>query len=477
MRRRDPRHLYTTTTFTFEKGHGRHPEPQDQFFVTQYTDSGWVRGQGVFEAEAPRFDKDYMAATRFIGCPILSHEVGQYAVYPAISEIEKYRGTLLPLNLMAVREDLKAKGLLGKAAPYTHASGALAAILYKEEMERVLKTDNMSGFQLLGLNDFPGQGTALVGLLDAFWDSKGVTDYTRFTQACAPVVPLARFPKAVYTSDDSFAADIEIANHGADTLRHAVVSWQLMDDERHIVAQGEKTAETIPTGSVTPIGGIETALHTIGEAKKLTLEVAIDDTPWRNRWSIWVYPAQMDLAVKDVLVTRHFDEAARALKKGRKVLLIPDTAMIRGIEGKFLPVFWSPVHFPRQAGTMGLLCHNDHPALRSFPTDNHTDWQWWNLTRQSKTMIVDSIKGITPIVENIDNFVNNRRLASLFETRVGQGRLIVCSFDLLTHQATQPEVRQLYYSLLHYMQSADFRPVDTIDPISFRHLSEMFIRP
>lgn len=228
---------------------------------------------------------------------------------------------------------------------------------------------------------------------------------------------------------------------------------------------------------MTPIGGIETALHTIGEAKKLTLEVAIDDTPWRNRWSIWVYPAQMDLAVKDVLVTRHFDEAARALKKGRKVLLIPDTAMIRGIEGKFLPVFWSPVHFPRQAGTMGLLCHNDHPALRSFPTDNHTDWQWWNLTRQSKTMIVDSIKGITPIVENIDNFVNNRRLTSLFETRVGQGRLIVCSFDLLTHQATQPEVRQLYHSLLRYMQSADFRPVDTIDPISFRHLSEMFIRP
>ena len=165
--------------------------------MTQWTKKGWVRGQGVFNDESPCFNKDYTSSVDGMNVPLISHEIGQYAVYPNLREIEKYKGVLDPLNFKAVRADLQEKGLLSKADDYLNASGKLAAILYKEEIERALKTPGFSGFQLLDLHDFPGQGTALVGLLDAFWDSKGIVAAEDFRNFCSPVVPLTRFPKAI----------------------------------------------------------------------------------------------------------------------------------------------------------------------------------------------------------------------------------------------------------------------------------------
>ena len=456
MKSQDPRHLYVTSTFTFEKGHGTHQEPEDDIFITQWTDNGWVRGQGVFDERVPDFKSDYREAARNITVPLISHEIGQYSVYPNINEIEKYTGVLDPLNFKAIRNDLQRKGLIDKAGDYLQASGRLAAILYKEEIERAMKTPQQSGFQLLDLHDFPGQGTALVGLLDAFWDSKGLIEPQRFREFCAPVVPLAQFEKAVWQSDETFTARIDIANYGPTPVDGKTVSWQLTSPFGHIYSQG--------TGRQVSI-----SLNKVERAQRLEFIVSIDSTPWRNRWSIWVYPEVTMPASKQLVVTADIDEAAKALRKGKKVLFSPQTATIRGLEGKFLPVFWSPVHFPRQAGTMGLLCDPRHPALSHFPTDAHSDWQWWRLVKRSRVLVLDSIAPVTPIVESVDNFVNNRRLAQVFEAKVGKGSLLFSSIDLLT-DGQLPELRQLRYSLMHYMMSSEFHPANSISEDDLRSL-------
>lgn len=456
MKSQDPRHLYVTSTFTFEKGHGTHQEPEDDIFITQWTDNGWVRGQGVFDERVPDFKSDYREAARNITVPLISHEIGQYSVYPNINEIEKYTGVLDPLNFKAIRNDLQRKGLIDKAGDYLQASGRLAAILYKEEIERAMKTPKQSGFQLLDLHDFPGQGTALVGLLDAFWDSKGLIEPQRFREFCAPVVPLAQFEKAVWQSDETFTAQIDIANYGPTPVDGKTVSWQLTSPFGHIYSQG--------TGRQVSI-----SLNKVERAQRLEFIVSIDSTPWRNRWSIWVYPEVTMPASKQLVVTADIDEAAKALRKGKKVLFSPQTATIRGLEGKFLPVFWSPVHFPRQAGTMGLLCDPRHPALSHFPTDAHSDWQWWRLVKRSRVLVLDSIAPVTPIVESVDNFVNNRRLAQVFEAKVGKGSLLFSSIDLLT-DGQLPELRQLRYSLMHYMMSSEFHPANSISEDDLRSL-------
>lgn len=471
MKQHDPRHLYTTTSFTFEEGHGKQPEPADQYFVTQWTEKGWVRGQGVFDAEQPNFNKDYRQATTDIHTPLISHEIGQYSVYPNLEEIKKYTGTLDPLNFKAIRDDLQAKGLIGKAADYLLASGKLAVQLYKEEIERAMKTPKFDGFQLLGLQDFSGQGTALVGLVDAFWDNKGLTDERYFRQFNAPVTPLARFEKATWRSDETFRADVEIANYGKADIMGKPVTWQLSDIEGKVVGQGQLAAQSIIQGQVTSIGAIEVALAEVKDASQLTLQVNVKGTEWMNTWSIWVYPADLRLPKTDVVTTQDLNAAMEALKKGQKVLFSPKKENVKGLEGKFLPVFWSPVHFPRQAGTMGLLVSPTHPALAHFPTEMHSNWQWWNLVKRSRVMNIDSIRGAYPIVEDVDNFTNNRRLCSVFEARCGQGKLVVSSMDVLSDSEGKPEVKQMLYSLLCYMTSSDFNPTGSM---SLEELSSLW---
>ena len=455
MKTQDPRHLYVTSTFTFEKGHGVKQEPEDDIFITQWTDNGWVRGQGVFDEKVPDFKSDYREAAKNITVPLISHEIGQYSVYPNIKEIDKYLGVLDPLNFKAIRNDLQKKGLLHKAGDYLKASGKLAVILYKEEIERAMKTPQQSGFQLLDLHDFPGQGTALVGLLDAFWDSKGLVEPQRFREACAPVVPLAQFDKAVWKADETFTARVDIANYSLESMEGKTISWQLADEIGDVYAEGSGK-------------NISIVLNKVSVAKRFELIVSIKDTPWRNRWNIWVYPDVIMPQDKQILVTSNIDEAMKALKKGKKVLFSPKKETVKGLEGKFLPVFWSPVHFPKQAGTMGLLCDPRHPAMAHFPTDMHSDWQWWNLVKRSRVMVFDSVQ-VSPIVESIDNFVNNRRLAQVFEAKVGKGSLIFSSIDLLT-DINLPELRQMQYSLLKYMQGSEFHPSTSLSESQLRSL-------
>lgn len=469
MKEQDNRRLYSTTTFTFEKGHGKLPEPEDDFFVTQWTDKGWVRGQGIFDQESPCFNKDYSEAVQNVKVPLISHEIGQYAVYPNLKEINKYTGVLEPLNFKAVKLDLQKKGLYSKAERFFEASGKLAALLYKEEIERAMKTPGFSGYQLLDLHDFPGQGTALVGLLDAFWDSKGLVEADYFRQFTSSVVPLARFAKATYSTDEVFSASVEVANYSNACINKEVV-WRLITDEGDKLSEGIGKSGVITQGQITQLGEIRVPLNKVQKASKLTLHVEIKGTEWKNSWPIWVYPVSARLEVGDVVLTQSVDEALIALERGKKVLFSPRVEYLNGLESKFLPIFWSPVHFPRQAGTMGLLCDPEHPALRHFPTDMHSNWQWWNLVKRSKVLVVDSLPAIDPIVESVDNFANNRKMVSIFEARCGKGKLIMSAMDLLSEGSDKPEIQQLLYSLIMYMNSNEFAPKAVMEENDIRSL-------
>lgn len=395
--------------------------------------------------------------------PLVTHEVGQYSVYPDLTEIPKYTGTLMPLNFMAVKEDLEKKGLIDKAPQYLQASGKLAAILYKEEIERALKTPGISGFQLLDLHDFPGQGTALVGLLNAFWESKGILTGEEFREFCAPVVPLLRFPKAVYTNNETFEAQIELCNYGKDELKNSTLSWEITADGRSL-GKGKTPAAALAFGHNGGLGKISFPLQQVTNASKLEVCLSLDGTAYRNRWNVWVYPSSVDTKWGDVKYTRSYDEAMALLKKGEKVLFNPDWRTLQGIEGKFVPVFWSPVHFPNQAGTMGVLCNPTHPALSEFPTEYYSDYQWWDAMSHSGAIEVARIdKNLQPIVRVIDDWFTNRPLALLFEAKVGKGKLLVSGIDFWQDMDKRTEARQLLYSLKKYMCGNRFNPSSEVD--------------
>jgi hypothetical protein len=489
-RREDPRHLYTSASHPYTTGR------QDDFYVSAWGPTGqdlvgiqWGGGDVLhasrFNTRPPNTDFDYGEAMRGvdkpastarpssnavidtrdeamrrIDKPLLTHEVGQWAVYPDLREITRYQGALRPFNFEIIRDRLRDKGLLEFAADFTRASGKLALELYRDEIETALRTPQLGGFLLLDLHDYPGQGTSTVGILNALWESKGLTTPAEFRAFCGPVVPLARLDRRVWTTGDKLRARLELANYGPVDLPDATTAWRLADDRGRIYAQ-DSFKQAAPRGKLSPIGEAVVDLKPVAAPARLmlhveTLGVAV------NSWDVWVYPAAAAEPPPGVTIARAWDRAtSEVLAAGLNVLLVPDAKDVRqGVPGTFTTVFWNvQMKHLQVSKTMGLLCDPAHPALAEFPTEFHSNWQWWDPVMRSTAVCLDGQPpALRPIVQVVDNCVDNRRLALVFEARVGPGRLLVCSTDIVNDLATRPVARQLRHSLLDYIASPLFDP-------------------
>jgi len=475
FRQLDPELLYDSATYPRDKV----PEPEDDYYISQDTKCGRARGQDIFNDTPPNTETNFAQAVSCISVPFVSHEVGQYCVYPNLAEIPKYNGVLRALNFEAIRADLKSKGRLGEAPIYTRDSGKLAALLYKEEIERALRTTNQAGFQLLQLNDFPGQGTSTVGLLDAFWDSKNLITPREFRNFCAPVVPLLLMPKRIYQNDETFDAGIEIANFGPGPITNATVVWKISDGKREIGC-GAFNASLIPLGNGIQIGRIAQRLASVAKPAKLDVTVRVgqasrlspsfqkrfrdrhDARPTvENDWSIWVYPKSEIVKTNSGEIFQSADGAFyAALRTGKRVLLLPSRETVKSpLAAEFVPIFWNPVMFPNQPGSMGAMIDAGAPVFAEFPTDPWINWQWWELLHDSFAVNLDLARAKVDMpVRFVDKFDRNALPAAIFEAKVGDGRLLVCTLDISHDLDHRIAARQLRRSILSYMAGDGFRP-------------------
>jgi len=462
-KQKDARRAYTGASgwpVTPESDYHSRPQPRGH---------AWGAGLGSrFNAGPLSTDVDYRQEVASFPVPVVSHEIGQWCVYPNFQEIPKYTGVLRARNFEIFRDSLAGHHMLDQAGDFLTASGKLQALLYKEEIETALRTPGFGGFQLLDLHDFPGQGTALVGVLDAFWDGKGYIRPEAFHQFCCETVPLLRMKKCTWTADETFQAEAEIAHYGPAPIDKALPVWSIKYADGRELASGELPAVTVPLGSGTRLGRIDLNLAKVAAPAKLVVSLSLQGTPYRNQWDIWVYPTRVDTAPpEDVLLAEALDEQAlQALQAGRKVLLMPPPATVRSdVPPGFTTIFWNTQWTRRQPPhTLGILCNPQHPALAGFPTEFHSNWQWWDLVSKSRSMILDEFPAtLRPIVQVIDDWNTNRRLGLVFEAKVGGGRLLVCSIDLRSNLAERPVARQMLHSLLRYMQSPAFAPNQGLD--------------
>ena len=412
--------------------------------------------------------KDYAAEVRDHNVPAIVHEMGQWCVYPNFDEIEKYTGSLKPRNFEIFRDSLSERGMLDQWRDFLRASGKLQVLCYKEEIEAALRTGGVGGIQLLDLHDFPGQGTALVGVLDAFWDSKGYVTPREFRRFYGTTVPLARMEKRVWQTNQWFAADVTVAHFGPEPLRNVTPVWRLVDDFGRTVMNGMWFARDIPVDRGFAIGRIAFDWQTLSSgmsewprARPYRLFVGLKDTPFENDWRLWVYPASVETKPGDVRVSSELDEPTRAhLAGGGKVLLMVTTTPPEFPRGSFTPIFWNRFMFnTQQTQTLGLLCDPDHAALKRFPTDFHSDWQWHGLMNNSKTVnLAHTPEGLKPIVQVIPDWNNPQREAMIFECKVGKGNLLFCSADLTGDLQERTTAKQLRKSLLKYAAGESFEP-------------------
>ena len=406
--------------------------------------------------------------------PIVAHEQGQWCVFPDFSEIPQYTGVYKAKNFEIFRDLLADNGMASQAEKFLHASGKLQTLCYKYETERNLRTKDYAGFQYLGLNDYSGQGTALVGPLNVHWREKGYVDAREWKQFCAATVALARFPKFVYTNDEELVVPVEAYNAFSAKLVNAKVSWCITGGQQQEVAHGTLPVSTIPIGKNNELGTVRLQLASFQQPAKLTLHVLLNGYEW-NQWDFWVYPAEGKIEVvrsKNFYETDSLDaRALKVLKKGGTVLLTAGGKIRYGndVRHTYLPVFWNTSWFKMR----GAYIQSQHPVFCDFPTDDWQNLNWWELTNRTQVMnLAEFPKDYQPIVQPIDTWHVSRKLGMLLEVKILNGRLLMTTMDISHNLDRRPVARQLRQSILHYMQSEDFKPTTTVSVDVIRHLFE-----
>lgn len=463
----DPRRVYTGASV----GGSWAWQPKSQYHV-----KAGARGL-TWASSRPGSTDDYTRTIGSVAEPYVSHETGQWCVFPNFDEIKKYTGVNKAKNFEVFRDILQENGMQSRARKFLMASGKLQALCYKYEVERTMRTPDYAGFQLLALNDYSGQGTALVGVTDVFFDDKPYMNAALFREFCSPIVPLAKIGKFTYTTDETFHADI-VLNQYSDAPLTGIRPHYIISSGSTILAQGNLPQTDAPIGQNIPLGSIDMPLSAVGEAQKLTLTVSIPGTDARNHWDFWVYPSAVTADAGKVWVSNEFDEKTQAvLKSGGTVLL---TAAGRVTYGKevvqhFLPVFWNTSWFKmRPPHTTGILVEDEHPIFDLFPTDYHSDLQWWELVNKAQVMLFTQFPAnFQPLVQSIDTWFLSRKIGMLFEANVLGGRLVMTTMDITSDLDHRVVARQMRASILRYMNSDRFRPQISLDP---KHITDLYTR-
>lgn len=433
----------------------------------------WGAGlKSPINSQPPLSTDDYNELIESIDMPYVSHEMGQWCAYPDFSEIPQYDGVLEAKNYEIFQDDLKAKGLGHLAEDYLKASGALQVLGYKADMEKAFRTREMAGFQLLGLQDFSGQGTATVGVVNAFWEPKPYVSAAAFRSFCDTTVLLARFPKFVYRNDEAFSVAIELAHFGTQPIE-GEVTWQVKAAGKTL-ASGKLPVAAFNRKLAVAIGGIAMDLSEIATPQQLTLHTTLGAAA--NQWNFWVYPDEQQ--EQAIYMTNTLDKKAeKHLRKGGKVLYsVPPNALRADAGGDvgvgFSSIFWNTAYTSGQKPhTLGVLTNPDHPALAAFPTAFHSDWQWWGPMTGASAINLDVLQmDIEPIVRILDDWFENRDLALVFEVKVGKGSMLISGADLIN--AEELSSRQLLASLQRYMSSEAFQPGVEVSLEQLRNLTK-----
>ncbi len=399
------------------------------------------------------------------GNPFIQHEPGQWCAYPDFDEMKKYTGPLKPKNFEIFMEQAEENGVLPQWREFLHASGKLQMLCYKEDCEAALASEGVAGSQLLGISDFPGQGTSLVGYLDAFMDEKGYFTREQFRKFWSWNVPLARMGSYVFKNSDALAIPVLHAYFGEDSLKNQTLVWTIKDACGRIRLSGEFAGVEIKSGR-NRIGEITASLATLEAPANYTLSLQLKGTDIENHWDFLVCEEAPNTDVGSVAVHRKVDGGLEAaLKAGASVLFMPEEYSLAHPKLSFEPVYWNKFLFSHNKDrvTLGLLIDDAHPVFNHFPAANHATWGWEGMLKSSYGLVMQNLPADGMMVQPIDDWNENRRLGFMMEYKVGTGKILVCMADLTSLQEKDPAARQLLGSVLEYMNSPAFSPTTEIE--------------
>lgn len=436
----DPRHLYTMTS-NFD-----HPLSPCEDYISAFEILHYkARIQFLQDEVGEATNVNYDEMAQAVPVPFASFEVGQYCVYPDVDICEDYTGNMLPVNFDIIRKMMNEHNVYHRLKDYIMASGDLAAKLYKEDIEAVLRTEGMGGFQLLSFVDYTGQSTATVGIYDILHRPKGIISTENWTQFCNDVVPLFE-AKRIFTNREDLSGLVSLYDYGRFKMVNPKYEITLEHNGKvieKVFAEGlGKIPVTISLSKVTT----NSLLYV-----RVKVRDGFDSHEYTNTWRIFVY-CEDEESLPDTLnpIIDRPAQLQEAYELGGTYIALPSAYENEHFaKNSFIPVFWSPVHFPSEDPT-GAIINENHDLLRDFPTEHYIDYQWKDLLEHSVSMDISSKQDIDVVMEMVPNYVDNVPKSPLFIYNHGKARIIFCGFQLSGPAAASLPAQALIKSLTRF---------------------------
>lgn len=419
-------------------------EGADDFFIGVEYEKRGLRGNRFLDEQTIGTNFNYENSLDIIPVPTIAHEIGQYASYPDLTEIDRLNGVLSATNLLAITHDLERNGLAELANDFLIDSQKTAYEMYKNEVESMVRSDSLAGYQLLGLQDYPGQNTAMVGFLDSSWEQKGVIEREKIYQIYGPVIPMIELEKRVFESDESIRFHYGIRNDCLQPLDGTLII--LLKDESGIIQEEQIELPKMMSG-YRVLGERSWQLPSFEQTglKAYTFAAIFQSEKgqFTNEWSIWVDHSTFDVTPYDYMSTNQLTSQVieDVSAGGTRILHVEPQYFDATIQGNYFPVFWSPVFFT-SSDSVGTHIEKEHPLFTHFATERFASMQW-------KELLEDAVhfpwKQAGGIVQTVPNFFNHEIRTYVAEVKIGKGKLIISGFSDSTYTVAQKSFQKALY--------------------------------
>lgn len=450
------RRLYTAQSGWFYDTAPSETEGTD-FLYFHRSAYGPLKG-GTVRNVAGWHGKDYSCSLEGVKIPVICHELGQWCAYPGFDVIDKFTGYLKPSNFIAFKNLAKRNGLLPFAEEMHMASGRNQLRLLKEEFEANHRTPELKGYEYLDVHDYIGQGTALVGIFDAFFDPKAYADREYFTQFNSADVLTAAFADYTVKQGDTVSIPVMLSHYSDDLKEETLLKAELLYEDITLW-ESEYRFTTPARGSKTKLADIELMIPELEGTKRLVFRLSLD-SGYSNSWDLFAVKEE-SAVTGGFSECRDFSDALRLLDEGKDVLFLPH---LSELDYDCTPcnersIYWNGQMGPRWERNTGILVDDKSPFFDLFPSDASGGFQWGPILRAGRSFVIPG--GFKPLVRVIDDWNRSIPQAFLLEAKVLKGRVLMAAFD--REMSDDPACRLFYSALTGYIVSEDFRPEQELD--------------
>lgn len=413
--------------------------------------------------------------------PVLVHEMGNFGTFPDLDQAKLFKGGIRPWWLYSAQDLAKTRGVTGMLPEWVANSNKLQAAALKANIEDARKSPEIKGYHQWLLQDY---WTGSNGVLDIFYRPKGLTaeQFRRFNSS---TVLLMDCPKRSFSAGEKMTVTLITSRYEDKASENATLTCRMLAGGK-VLSTGRKTGLAVPTGGNAEVLKINFTMPSLAIPFKIVMEAVLEDENGTvsNSWDLWVFPTERFISDKmavqgmpeikqsypdsiepdaltadGLLVARRLNPQVIAhLERGGRVLLLSVDGAFPAIPSRYKPCWW--LGDPNGDSNVGTVIAKGHPAVSALRHEGWCDLNFYHLIEGSRAVLLDDLPvKVDPIVRCLDVHASMRNKAYLFEAKVGNGRLLVSSFNTLDAlKEGDPAAGFLLDTLIRYALSPDFKP-------------------